>query len=210
MNRLEFISQVNPIWAITIYTFMELYPEFRPYEYLVPINPIEPIPYKNVNTLFEGIVHYICSTGVRYSYASKQWELIYPFICCSDWKTIVENSVILKNDPNIQNKKRDIYYNLCHFMDENNINHNNLNISHLKLLQKNISGIGDGCIAWCKKYFTLDDDCIEYTDIYFRKGFEKIYHTNSIKLRKQKAEEFINHNFGRIGNLMLMQIGGYT
>jgi hypothetical protein len=39
---------------------------------------------------------------------------------------------------------------------------------------------------------------------------EKIYHTNSIKLRKQKAEEFINHNFGRIGNLMLMQIGGYT
>lgn len=210
MNRLELIYQINPNWAVTISNFMEQYPEFKPYLFMAPINEIEPIPYTNVNTLFQAIMHYICAVGVRYSYAIKQWEIIYPLINHDNWEVILENTINLQNNTNIQNKKRKIYYNLCQFMNQNNLNHKNLNISHLKILKKNISGIGDGCIAWCKKYFTLEDDCIEYTDIYFKKGFEKIYHTDSLGLRKQKAKEWQEKNFGRIGNLMILQIGGYT
>jgi hypothetical protein len=210
MNRIELISQINPIWAVTISTFVEAYPEFKPYIYLAPINPIEPIPYTNVNTLFEAIMHYICAVGVRYTYAVNQWTLIYPLICGDKWETILENSVLLKNHPNIQPKKREIYYNLCKFMHENNLTHKNLSISHLTNMQKNISGIGIGCVAWCKKYFTADDDCIEYTDIKFKQGFEKIYHTDSLTIRKNKAKEWKDSNFGRISNLMVLQIGGYT
>lgn len=210
MNRLELINMINPVWAATIYNFIQQYPEFKPYEYLIPINEIEPIPYKNVNTLFEAIIHYICSAGVRYTYAIKQWELIYPLINCDDWETVIENSINLRDNPHIQNKKREIYFNLVQFMNENNLNHKNLTVSHLKILQKNISGIGVGCIAWCKRYFTFHDDCIEYTDIYFKKGFVKIYDTTSLTLRKQKAEEWQNNNFGRIANLFIMQIGGYA
>ena len=95
-------------------------------------------------------------------------------------------------------------------MTENNLDHKNLNTSHLNLLQKNLSGIGVGCIAWCKKYFTTDEDCIEYTDINFKKGFEKIYKIDSLSQRKQKAKEWQNKNFGRIANLMVLQVGGYT
>ena len=80
MNRLELISQINPIWAITISNFIEDYPEFKQYVYMAPINQIEKIPYKNVSTLFQAIMHYICSAGVRYTYAVKQWEIIYPLI----------------------------------------------------------------------------------------------------------------------------------
>jgi hypothetical protein len=58
-----------------------------------------------------------------------------------------------------------------------------------------------------KRYFSLDDDCVEYTDIYFKKGFEKIYKTNSLAQRKQKAKEWENKKFGRIGSLMTLQIG---
>ena len=210
MNRLEFISQINPVWAVTISNFMDEYPEFKPYLFMAPINPIEPLPYTNVNTLFQAVMHYICAVGVRYTYAVKQWQLIYPLINCDEWETIIENSINLQNNTNIQNKKREIYYNLCQFMNENNINHKNLNVHHLKLLQKNVSGIGDGCIAWCKKYFTLDDDCIEYTDIYFKKGFEKIYQTDSLSSRKKKAKEWQEKKFGRIGNQMILQIGGYA
>jgi hypothetical protein len=137
MNRIQIISQINPEWAVTIYNFIERYPEFKQYEYLAPINPIEPIPYTNVNTLFDAIMHYICAVGVRYTYAIKQWELIYPLINYNDWEKIMENSINLKNNINIQPKKREIYYNLCQFMNQNNINHKNLNLSHLKLLQKN-------------------------------------------------------------------------
>lgn len=210
MNRLELISLINPEWSVTISNFMNEYPEFKPYLFMAPINPIEPLPYNNVNTLFQAVIHYICAVGVRYTYAVKQWQLIYPLINCDDWEIILENFINLQNNINIQNKKREIYYNLCQFMNENNINHKNLNVSHLKLLQKNVSGIGDGCIAWCKKYFTLDDDCIEYTDIYFKKGFEKIYHTDSFASRKHKAKEWQEKKFGRIANLMILQIGGYA
>ena len=210
MNRIEIISQINPEWAITINNFIERYPEFKQYEYLAPINPIEPLPYTNVNTLFQAIMHYVCAVGVRYTYAVKQWQLIYPLINYDDWEKIMENSINLRNNIKIQPKKREIYYNLCQFMNENNLNHKNINISHLKLLQKNISGIGDGCISWCKKYFTVDDDCIEYTDIYFKKGFEKIYKTDSLTQRKQKAKEWQENKFGRISNLMIIQVGGYT
>jgi|688.fasta_scaffold322977_2 hypothetical protein len=210
MNRLELISQINPIWAITISNFIEDYPEFKQYVYMAPINQIEKIPYKNVSTLFQAIMHYICSAGVRYTYAVKQWEIIYPLINLDEWENIIENSILLRNNTNIQNKKREMYFNLCRFMNENNLTHKNLNVSHLKNLQKNVSGIGEGCIAWCKKYFTIDDDCIEYTDINFKKGFEKLYNTDSLTLRKQKAKEWQEKGFGRIGSLMVLQIGVYA
>lgn len=210
MNRLEFISQHNPFWAITISNFMDEYPEFKSYLYVAPLNPIEPIPYKNVRTLFEAIMHYICASGVRYDYAVKQWTIIYPLINQEDWNIILENVSNLLTNNKIQNKKREIYYKLCIFMNENNITHKNLDMTHINLLQKNVSGIGVGCVAWCKKYFTFDDDCIEYTDICFKKGFEKVYNTNSLSVIKQKVKEWQEKGFGRIGNLMILQIYTYA
>lgn len=152
------------------------------------MHPIERIPYKNVNTLFQAILHYICAVGVRYSYAVKQWEMIFPQINCQEWSKILENTLLLSTNTAIQNKKRELYYNLCIFMDQNNINHTTLNVTHLPLLQKNVSGIGVGCIAWCKKYFSLD----------------------SLSLRKKMSKEWQEKKFGRIGNLMILQIAGYT
>jgi hypothetical protein len=210
MSRLELISQINPIWDVTISNFIEEYPEFKQYVYMAPVNQIEPIPYKNVSTLFQAIMHYICSAGVRYTYAFKQWEIIYPLINLDKWENIIENVMLLRNNTNIQNKKREIYFNLCRFMNENNLTHKNLNISHLDLLKKNVPGVGDGCIAWCKKYFSLDDDIVEYTDINFKKGFQKLYNTDSLSLRKQKAKEWKEKGFGRIGGLMVLQIGVYA
>lgn len=210
MNRLDLISQINPTWAITISNFIEKYPEFKQYLYMAPINQIEPIPYKNVSTLFQAIMHYICSAGVRYTYAIKQWAIIYPLINLDDWANIIQNSILLKNNTNIQNKKRDIYYNLCTFMNQHNLTHQNLNLSHLDLLKKNVPGIGDGCIAWCKKYFSLDDDIVEYTDINFKKGFIKLYNTDSLALRKQKTKEWTLNRFGRIAGLMVLQISAYA
>lgn len=207
MNRLTFMQ---PEWATTVTIFVEEYPEFKPYLYLAPLNCVEPIPYENVNTLFEAIVHYICAVGVRYDYAIKQWKYIYPFINTDNWTTIIENVDSFRVDVKIQNKKREIYYNLCQFMNENNLTHKNLTTTHLKMLQKNVKGVGDGCVAWCKKYFTFDDDCVEYTDINFKKGFAKVYGVETLSLRKKKAIEWQQKKFGRIGSLMVLQIGHYA
>ena len=137
-------------------------------------------------------------------------NVIFPLIDCDSWETILENMLLLKDNTNVQNKKRKIHYNLCQFMNQNNLTHMDLNISHLDMLRKNVSGIGVGCIAWCKKYFTLNDYYIEYTDINFINCFKKLYDNDSITLIKQKANEWNNKKFGRIANLMVLQIGGYT
>ena len=210
MNRLQYISQINPFWAVHISNFIEEYPEFKQYEYLIPIHPVEPIPYTNVNTLFQAIMHYICAMGVRYSYAIKQWEIMYPLINLDDWEKIRENMLLLQTNPQIQNKKKSIYHKVCEVMNEHTLNHENIHISNIEVLRKHVSGIGVGCVAWCKKYFSFDDDCVEYTDICFVKGFEKVYHTKNMSQRKQKAKEWKDKGFGRISNLMVLQISEYA
>lgn len=210
MSRLEIISQINPLWAVHISEFLDAYPEFKPYSYCAPFNEIESIPYKNVATLFQSIIHYICSAGVQYSYAIKQWDILFSLINNKTWHEIKINLTNLGYDTRIQPKKRFIYFNLCQEMDKINIDHNNIALSHLSILKNNVNGMGDGCLAWCKKYFSLDEDCVEYTDIMFKKGFKKLYQTDNITQRKNKAREWINNKYGRIANLMVIQIGGYV
>lgn len=195
-------------WQQTIQEFIQEYPEFIPYLHRAPDYPFQIIPYKNVNNLFEAILHYICAVGVRYSYALKQWNIIYPLIASyNSWETILYNVVTIADNSNIQPKKRQIYLSLCQYMNENGLDNINISISNLKDIQKNVCGIGDGCVAFCKKYFTMDDDCLEYTDIYFKKGFMKIYGTDKLSERKKKCNEWKNKKFGRIANLFVLNIG---
>lgn len=194
----------DTVWADNIQCFMIDYPEFMPYINRIPLSSNYPIPYTNVNTLFQAIVHYICAVGVRYDYALRQWNYIFPFINTTNWTSIMESLHALKNDTFIQPKKRDMYFNLCTVMHENNLTHHTIQPHDIQLLKQHIKGIGDGCVAWIKKYFTTDDDCVEYTDIAFKKGFQHIYGSESISLRKHKAKEWISKGYGRIANFMIL------
>jgi hypothetical protein len=204
-HRFQFITQQNPLWAVTIYTFFEEYPEFQPYAYLVPLSPHESCPYPGIDTLFHAILHYICAAGVRYDYAARQWSIILKLLS-SDWDLIVAN--LNFNNSSLQNKKKQIYIDVCAFMNENGLTHETLDMSHLPAMKAQVKGIGDGCLAWCKKYFTTDDNCVEYTDIAFKKGFQTLYGTSNVSQRKKKAEEWVEKGFGRIGGLMVLQISG--
>ncbi len=208
INRSDFIQ--DPAWAVVANNFMCDYPEFSQYSYMVPLRSVEPIPYPNVHTLFEAIMHYMCSAGVRYTYALNQWMIIYPLISCENWDTVVSNIRALASNEKIQKKKRGMYLSLCEFMLEHEITHKNISVADLPKL-KSVSGIGPGCIAWCKKYFTSDNDCVEYTEICFKKGFSKLYGgKDSVAQRKKVAEEWTAKGYGRIANLMVLAIGAYA
>lgn len=195
-------------WQQKVEQFVQEYPEFIPYLNMAPDYPFKKMHYRNVNNLFEAILHYICAVGVRYSYALKQWNIIYPLIASyNSWETICCNVATLIDNPNIQPKKRKIYFDLCQYMNENGLDNNNISVNNLRDIQKNVNGVGDGCVAFCKKYFTMDDDCLEYTDIYFKKGFMKIYGTDKLSERKKKCTEWKNKNFGRVANLFVLNIG---
>jgi hypothetical protein len=110
----------------------------------------------------------------------------------------------LRENSNIQLKKREIYSNICEWMNEHSITHHSINVSHMGILRENIKGIGIGCLAWINKYFTNGDDCIEYTDIKFKRGFKKMYGEDKLSVMKLKAEEWKNKKYGRISNLMVI------
>jgi hypothetical protein len=206
MNRFEYIQLTNPEWANKVSNFVADYPEFLPYVYLIPVTPNYRIHYKNVNTIFQAVLFYICKAGVRMDYAMKQWDIIYPLINKDSWEEILVNMELLKQHTSIQPKKREVYYNICIFMNNSNITHKTINSSHISLIKKNVKGVGEGCIAYIKTYFTDDDDCIETTHINFKKGFVKIYGNDSMNLINQKKKEWISKNYGRIANLFVFQM----
>ncbi len=203
MERIEFISETDPMWAMTIINFFNDYPEFVKYAYMVPLLRRETMPYKNVNNLFEGLLYYVCCAGVRFAYALNQWELIYPIIHSGELSTIIEN---IDNNNKIQPKKKGIYLSICRFMRDNGITKNTITIQNVEQIKDCVVGVGDGCIAWCKRYFSDDDDWVEYSDGYFVAGFEIMYGTKSVSARKKKAKEWISKGYGRISSLMVMAL----
>lgn len=206
MERIEFISENDPMWAMTIINFFNDYPEFVKYAYMVPLFRAEHMPYKNVNNLFEGLLFYVCSAGVRFAYALKQWEILYPIICYGDLSAVIEK---LEQNDKIQPKKKTIYLSICGFMRNNGILRTAITIQNVEQIKGCVSGVGDGCVAWCKRYFSNDDDWVEYSDGYFVTGFEIMYGTKSATARKKKADEWISKGYGRISSLMVMALS-YT
>lgn len=206
MNQFEYIQLVNPEWANKISDFVSDNPEFLPYIYVLPISPTFRIPYKNVNTVFQAVLFYICMVGVRMDYALKQWDIIYPLLNEDSWDKIMENMEMLKQNINIQPKKREIYHNICIFMNSMNINHKTINSTHILEIKKNVKCVGEGCVSYIKKHFTDDDDCLETTHINFKKGFKKIYGSDTVKLINQKKQEWLSKKYGRIANLFVFQM----
>ena len=203
MERIEFISENDPMWAMTIINFFNDYPEFVKYAYMVPLFRAESMSYKNVNNLFEGLLFYVCSAGVRFAYALKQWEILYPIIYSGDLSAVIEK---LEQNDKIQPKKKAIYLSICEFMRDNGILRSALTIQNVEQIKGCVSGVGDGCVAWCKRYFSNDDDWVEYSDGYFVTGFEIMYGTKSATARKKKADEWISKGYGRISSLMVMAL----
>jgi hypothetical protein len=209
MSSMNAIIQLirDPEWSATVQRFFIEYPEFQEYRHLVPLRPKESIPYDNVKTLFESIVHYIASAGVRYTYAYNQYQMIYQRMQVSDPIEILKE---LETDPKVQPKKRPIYSGLASYMTRKGLTTETLRMEHMKDLAMSVKGIGPGCVAWCKKYFTQDDDCIEYTDINFMKGFKVLYGEHKLKDRKLKSDEWKAKGFGRLVNVFVQNIEFYA
>ena len=108
----------------------------------------------------------------------------------------------IANDVRIQPKKRTIYAHICEYVAFEL--GGEVTVENIYKLKENISGIGDGCIAWCNRYFTDSPDCIEYTDIKFKKGFENMYHVHEKAFMRNKIHFWKKHKHGRIANIMIM------
>lgn len=212
IDRIEMISIVNPKWAVKITQFLENFPEFKKYRGIASMT--EKAVSSNEEwmpiTLFENLIYYICSSGVRYSYAVNQFKIIIKYLRCGDWNYITGNLYNFLNNNNIQPKKKSIYWNTLLWMHNNGINNNTITYEHILVMKNQISGIGDGLVAYITSQFTNSDNCLEYTDIIFCKGFEKVYGTKNKSIIKQKCQDYTNKGFGRVANSFMFQIYHYA
>lgn len=231
------ISNIVNTWNGKVLSFMEEYPEFKNIYRPGDINtvpPIVPIVYFEVNSFFRSVFHYVCSSGVRYSYAVEQWIILLKLLESDSWDIIASNILNIENDGSlinvmnsdqenqfaesikklfgkkkimqlkIQPKKINIYKSLINFMVSRNLTHKTLSVEHINEIRANVSGIGDGCYAWCKFHFTTDDDCIDYSDIIYIKSYDRIYNCKSTHTqRKKKANEWISKNYGRVARQLI-------
>lgn len=212
MDRLEFIAINDPEWAVMISEFLDKFPEFSKYRAIAPATR-RAIPQNEEwipKTLFETVIYYACASAVRYEYAVEQYKVIIIFLRSSDWITLNSQFYNFLMSSTITNKKKTLYWDIFHWMCQKGITNKTLTVKQALAMKDDIKGLGDGYYSFIKGNFSEDDDCIEYTDINFRKGFMKVYGTDNLTIIKNKVKEYVELGFGRIANGYMFQIYRYS
>lgn len=207
-SRLEMIGYHNPELAIKYSCMIEDFPELKPFIYVAPIKlHAEEC---DVNTIFETILYYVANTGVNVKYANSQYDIIKTYIRSNSWDTIVYYISWLFHNYNIQPKKRQIYIDIITFMQNNGYNKDNITVEFAIYMKDHIKGLGDGYLGYIKNKYTNNQDCIQYTDMYFKKGFKKVYGTDNLSVIKNKCNEINNRGYGKFFSALLFNIAHYV
>lgn len=202
VDRLEMIGLANPEWAVKISNFLEVYPEFCKYRNIASMTDVgvSANAWWEPKTLFEYCIYYVCSSGVRYSYAIQQYQQIILFIrqdqsdqlCCCD---------------KIQPKKRDIYRNILRWMEDNCVTKETITLDDVERMKVGVKGLGQGFIAFIREVFSKSEFVCQYTDINYIKGYTKLY--GSSNHIREKSEEWMKAGFGRVATSFMFQICHY-
>jgi hypothetical protein len=201
MERVQFISQHNPLWAVQILEFCETHPEFKPYLKFASItkrpvgfgkNPGEPRPPPETpKTVLEFLKYHVCGAGVRRDYGQALWRKI-------KGKTPEQ----IQSDPSITEKKKSILVPLSKLKSD-------LKIQQVDSID--IKGVGIGAKKFAKSMFTEYDDYIDATDSAFRIGVAMVYGLEKRASPKQIRE--ITQNWTKnaaVGTMICNQIYSYV
>ena len=181
-KRLSAVQAHDPVFAGEIWLFFKNNPEFTRYAHLIPmtrnpigygIYPFEPKQERNQRNFIEFLIHYMCESGVRATYAATQWDKMYPYLRRSNYDLLT----MVEDIKDIQPKKVEQYQSLHIFLITNNIKPQELGIQHMDAIEKEVTGVGSGARAFLEQIFAADHgrNYVEYTDIGFVKGFCKLY-----------------------------------
>lgn len=219
LDRIQAIRGNDPEWADILETFMTVFPEFSRYRKIAPFdsgrlsskyqtfsNPTFTEP----KTIFENVIYYVANIGVRFDYGIKQWLLLKSFLDSGDWIYICTNLHSFLSNNDIQKKKKDLYWNIFSWMNNNSINFNTITIDHVIQMKNSISGLGVGFEGFMKSKFSDSDDFCEYSDINYKKGIRIVYGNITDTEIKKISEKFIEMGFGRVANRFMFQICHYS
>lgn len=212
-ERLSYLYHVNPSYASEILQCMEHNPEFLRIGHLIALtqypvhfnlNPGEKYYPDAPSNVFEFLMYYIAEAGVRATYGHEQWIRIKNYIRLHKADPLTN----LVKDVPLQLKKQAVYNDLNLLCLTYNIKPYDLTLENIIKFQKELKGIGDGCITFLQSLYKPSNVTLpNYSDIGFKKGFMKFY--NKKPTKKQifdKSKTWTNMN---IVNMLMMQCYHY-
>ena len=196
LNRLQEIAQTDPIWATTVSDFATRNPEFAPFVQFTPTSRKSALPSKyGLKTVKDFVLFYICFAGVN----TKSGTKYYDHLCTLTTSTEIGNSTTLP-------PKKKIYLSAAFKLSPT------FTVSDLDT--NKIKGIGVSGISYIKRHFcdlSALKDTVEYTDICFQKGLQKIY--NIPKKPDLATIKAIISTWGDnkcVGNVLCFQANSYS
>ena len=163
-DRLQFIANHDPIWAVKIREFFDDHPEFTEYIEIAPLT-IRPVGFgKNIGepstpnmptTINEFLAYHVCGAGVRRTYGYELWLKI-------QGKSPED---VLAN-PTITQRKKDYLVPLTRLP---------LITSVEEIDKIEIKGVGIGAKKFARSMFSEYDDYIDATDLAFKVGIAIVY-----------------------------------
>ena len=210
-ERLSYLFHVNPSYAGEILELMTHNPEFLSIGHLIALTE-RPVHF-NLNknevynkeapaNVFEFLMYYIAEAGVNARYGHAQWIKIRDYI-----RLHRENPFPLNLE--LQPKKQQVYKDIHQACLIHYIKPYELTINHVILFQKQIKGIGDGCITFLQSLYLDDVTLPNYSDIGFKKGFMKFYKMDKQPTKKQVFEKSKDWSNMKIVNMLMMQCYHY-
>ena len=164
-ERLQFIANHDPIWAVKISEFFDRHPEFAEYVEIAPLT-VRPVGFgrnrgeqpANPNmpkTINEFLQYHVCEAGVRREYGYELWL-----------KTRGKSPEEVLANPTITQRKKDYLVPLMRLPP----------ITSVEEIDKiNIKGVGIGAKKFARSMFSEYDDYIDATDLAFKIGIAIVY-----------------------------------
>lgn len=207
-DRISYLLYTNYKYATEIIDFMGQNPEFLKIGHLISLTEKcvgydDPEMPQNV---FEMLIYYIANAGVNANYSHQQWIMIKDYIRSHQLDPLTN---LLTAVNKIQPKKQQIYTDINIYLIQNNINHYDLTLENVITMQHKIKGIGDGCITHINMRFDGEITLPDYSDIGFKKGFQKFYKLDKRPTKKQIFEKTKDWSNVKIGNMMMSQCYHY-
>ncbi len=207
-DRINAIYETNPEYGERIMVFLDKNPEFSSIARLFPLSDKMTCFTKESDptTCFEFLLYYIAEAGVNAKYGHAQWLLIKDHIRAHDTKPF-DGLFTLKLQP----KKVQVYKDIETYLSANFIgNPYKLTLNDVEKMQKEIKGIGDGCLTFL--YTIYDTSRVylpDYSEIGFKKGFQKFYNLPKMPTKKQVMDKSKNWSDIHLVNELLHQVYNY-
>ncbi len=206
-DRLHAIMHTNPIYGQRILLFIAKNPEFSCIAHLFPLTDKMLCFNKSTDPkcVFEFLLYYVAEAGVNANYGIQQWLLIKDHIRANH-----DNPFCGLYDLALQPKKVQVYKNIAAYLLNNNIAPYSLTLDGVLDMKKNVKGVGDGCATFmCMIYDTTKVTLPDYSEIGFKKGFQKFYKLDHRPTKKEVMDKAKGWSDVYLVNVLMQQVFRY-